>query len=315
MSPAITIVSPCFNAARYIEKTLASVATQSLTHFEHVVVDDGSTDTSASVIEGYANRMPRLQLVRSTNGGCASARNRGFRQASLQSKYLLFLDADDLLAPEALQVMVEYMDSHPKVGLAYCDFDLIDAADQPLGLSTRQAGWGPRYVPTRFGVGEIPADIAATPFESVFCITSIIPSVCFLRRSVFEQTPGWDEQMGVIYEDVSLYLHMALRSEVHFVPQKLVKYRRHSTQASTNGAKFAENERKLYDNWKNMPGLTPEQDLRVRRAAWFRDGRVQPMLGLHQAGKHFRQGHLLQAGRYFGGAAKRYAGSFFNKPH
>jgi glycosyltransferase involved in cell wall biosynthesis len=313
--PKVSIISPCYNASQFIGRTVDSVLAQSFGNWEHIVVDDGSTDASAEIIARRSLHETRIVPLKYPNGGCATARNRGFGKTSRLSTYLLFLDADDLLTPDALRIMVDYLDAHPKAGVAYCDFELIDSGDKLLGLSTSDAGWGPRYAPTQLGVRQVSAEEPITPFESVFCITSIIPSVCFLRRSVFEQTPGWDEQMGVIYEDVSLYLHMALRSEVHFVPHKLVKYRRHSTQASTNVAKFAENERKLYDKWKNMPGLTPEQDLRVRRAAWFRNGRVQPMLGLHQAAKHFRQGHLLQAGWYFGGAAKRYAGSFFNKPH
>lgn len=311
--PVISIITPCYNARKYVTRTLESVCSQTFGDWEHITLDDGSSDDSATIVERFIaeHKDPRFRLFRQGNGGCATARNRGFEVASPRSTYLLFLDSDDLLEPNALQVMVDYLDRHREVGLAYCSFQIIDQDDQILSPEIKAGSWARRYVPTLFGVRKLPADRPETPLESIFAITAIIPSVCFLRRSIFEQTPGWDEEIGIIYEDVGVYIHMALRSEVHYVPQELVRYRKHPAQSSTAAEKFAINLARLYKSWRAMPGLTAEQSGRVRRALWFRDYRLVPYLGFKAGIYHLRRGNPKLAARFIGGAIRRYAISFF----
>src|ERR1051326_6231365 len=190
--PTVSVITPCFNAAPFIAETIESVRRQTRDDWEHIVVDDGSTDGSAALVEAIAAEEPRLRLIRQTNRGCASTRNAGVREVSTGSKYLLFFDADDLLEPRMLETMVAYLDSHPSVGLAYCHFRLIDKFGKEMELSLEQAGWRPRYVASKFGIKTIPDNVPDTPFETLFAMTSIIPSVCVFRRDVFERTSGWD---------------------------------------------------------------------------------------------------------------------------
>lgn len=315
-APAISIITPCYNAAPYVGCMLDSVRAQTFLHWEHAVLDDGSTDGSAAIVERYAASEPRLRLVRQPNAGCARTRNRGAALCSADSRYLLFLDADDVLEPDALRTMVEYLDAHPPVGLAYCDFRIIDGGDSIVQENPCDNGWAPRRIASRFGVRELPADVPETPLESILAITAIIPSVCFLRRSVYDQTPGWDEEMGVIYEDVGLYLHMALRSNVHYVPRKLLRYRRHSTQSSTNAERFDANLQKLYAKWcsGHVPGLTADQQARLDAATRFRERRIMPQIGWHAGLRHLRAGRVAMGMKYWAGAARRYAPSLFSMP-
>lgn len=94
----IGVVIPAFNAARWISDAIASVLAQTHRDWSLVVVDDGSTDGTGDVVAGFSDR--RIHLVRQTNAGVSAARNRGV--AELGGSALLFLDADDWLAPDAL---------------------------------------------------------------------------------------------------------------------------------------------------------------------------------------------------------------------
>lgn len=97
-APRFSIVVPLYNKERSVGATLSSCLAQSHDDYEVVVVDDGSTDGSVAVVEGYDSS--RIRLLRGANGGVSSARNRGWREA--RAPWLLFLDADDTLYPEAL---------------------------------------------------------------------------------------------------------------------------------------------------------------------------------------------------------------------
>ena len=132
--PKISIITPCYNSDRYIGRTIASVQAQTLIDWEHIVVDDGSSDRSAEIVQSYSTSDPRIRLIQQPNGGVCKARNAGVVAASQESDYLLFLDADDCLNPEMLETLVSYLDQHLEVGLIYCTHTNIDANDQLIEL-------------------------------------------------------------------------------------------------------------------------------------------------------------------------------------
>ncbi len=306
----VSIITPCYNSEKYVGRTIESVRAQTLSDWEHIIVDDGSTDSSAAVVERYLPQDRRLRLVRRVNSGCAQARNAGFRACSPDSQYLLFLDADDCLEPEMLEVVNRYLEVHPQVGMTHCSHQFIDAEDHVITEQDAGMTWSARRVPHGLGIRSLRADEPQTPFEAVFALAGIIPSLAVFRRSIYESTPGWDEEMGIIYEDVSLYLHMALRSEVHYIPQKLVCYRIHPRQTSAVSEKFSAHERKLYAKWQRPDGLTREQQEQVEKAWAFREGRLIPFAGFAAARRHLARGEFREAIRFGGGAVRRYAASF-----
>lgn len=309
--PRVSVITPCFNAERFLARTIDSVRAQTFGDFEHVIVDDGSADRSADLANSCAIGDGRISVIRQSNQGCAQSRNFGFRAANRSSDYLLFLDADDLLEPEMLETLVAYLDAHAEVGMAYGGFRLIDEHDALLPLEPLDAGWRPRYVPAAMGLGvrELSADEPETPFLSLFAIPAIIPSVCLFRRSVYSQTPGWDEELGVIYEDVGLYLHCALRSKVHYVPRKLVRYRKHAQQSSSSAEKFHNHERRLYAKWRDVPGLSDAQRKVVLNAWRFREGPLTLHRGFREGSLWLRKGKVSRAARFYAGAMRSYAAS------
>lgn len=308
--PIVSLITPCYNSACFVGRTIESVSRQTLADWEQVVVDDGSRDGSAQAVEEKAAGEPRLKLVRKPNGGVASARNAGFREISLGSRYLLFLDADDCLETTMLETMVGVMEANPEVGLAYCGHTYIDADDRPLDVDPRQMGWSPRYAPKGLSVAELPPNVAETPFVSVFSLATILPSFSLMRRSVYEQTPGWDEAFGQHYEDTNLILEMAVRSKVHYLAQPLVRHRRHAQQSTADLSRYGQQESKLYARWREHTGLTPDQQAVIQAAFRFREGRLLPYQGVRAGYRCLRQGKILPAMRFALGAARRYARSF-----
>ena len=111
MAPRLSVVVPIYNVRLYLDECLRSIAAQTLTDIEVVMVDDGSTDDSAAIAERFAAEDARFRLVRQENQGLGPARNTGFRNVHPDAEYLAFVDSDDTLPPTAYQLMVETLDS------------------------------------------------------------------------------------------------------------------------------------------------------------------------------------------------------------
>lgn len=117
----VSVVIPCWNSSAFIAETLSSVVAQTLREIEIVVVDDGSTDDTAAIVECAMAADPhcRMRLVRQDNAGTAAARNRGIAEA--QGRYILPLDADDLIVPTMLEECSALLDADPGLALVYTD--------------------------------------------------------------------------------------------------------------------------------------------------------------------------------------------------
>lgn len=98
--PLVSVIIPCYNAAQYVGDALDSVIAQTYPHWEAIVVNDGSTDSSADVVRSYMATDPRIRLINQVNRGLGAARNAGIAEA--QGEWFLFLDADDTIAANML---------------------------------------------------------------------------------------------------------------------------------------------------------------------------------------------------------------------
>ena len=303
-SVRVSIVTPCYNNERTVAQTIASVRAQTFTAWEHVVVDDGSTDRSADIVAGLVAEEPRLHLVCQPNRGVAAARNRGYAECGVESEYLLFLDADDCIEPTMLAEMVAYLDAHPQVGMLHCDLRYIDAEGNDLGTELPEIGPFVRYGAHDGRVRPLSPAEPETPFFAIFAPARIIPSVTLLRRSVYARTPGWDEQFGQPCEDTHLFLHVALLAPVHFLPARLLRYRIHAGQAS-RGRKIHLQKQKLYALWHGHTDLPPAAQAQLREAFRLREGQLLPIVGMAEARRNMRCGHYLTALRCVLGSFKR----------
>lgn len=307
-APRFTVVTPCYRAERTVAATVASVAAQTTGDWQHIVVDDGSPDDAAAVVARLAADEPRLTLVRQANAGVCAARNAGWRAARPGSRYVVFLDADDCLEPTFLETLGAFLDAHPDVGMVHSGHHRVGPDDALLPEQYALVHDLHRYAPAGCcGVRVVPPDDPHTTFAALLNVAGVVPSLCLMRASVYAATPGWDEDFGQHHEDTDLFLHMALRAPVRFVPERLVRYRVHPGQNTADPARFGRQEEKLMRKWRDLPGLDPAQRAVVRDALVLRLGRVLPAAGLKSARVALKRGDLAGAARFGLGALRRHA--------
>jgi len=136
--PLVSIVVPCFNAAKFVEAALDSIIGQTFHDWELILVDDGSSDGSADVVEAYIGRIEdgsvrkRCHLMRQSNQGACFARNEGLRVA--QGEYVKFLDADDILTPNCLEEQLGQIRSLNENQIPFGMYGNIDEEGKVLSM-------------------------------------------------------------------------------------------------------------------------------------------------------------------------------------
>ncbi len=118
MNPLVSVIIPCYNSARWLEATIASVRAQTWPRCEIVLVDDGSTDGSGDLAERISGA--DMRVVRQANAGQCAALNRGLRDA--QGEFTQYLDADDLIAPDKISVQMARLRELPPTRIASCSW-------------------------------------------------------------------------------------------------------------------------------------------------------------------------------------------------
>lgn len=287
---AVSVVTPCHEAAEFIDEMLTSVAAQTFADWQHIVIDDGSPDDSAARVMRRLEQEPRLRLVRQANAGAIAARNRGFELSDPDARYVMFLDADDALLPDALRTMVDYLDAHEDVAMVFCEPRWIDRDGRPVVYGSP----GTRYVPTRFGVRKLGADDAVTPFESLFFWARVSPSITLMRRERYVAAGGFLEDQGYYAEDLDLFLRIALRGTVHYIPAQLVLRRIHPLNHGSR-ARVTEQEQRLYRRWLDARRLSTAERALVLRAWRLRQSRLLPALWRTWGTEHLRRGEIPAA--------------------
>ena len=116
-NPLVSIIIPCYNGAKFISKTLESVCSQTYKNWEAIVVNDGSTDDSAEVLNKWKERDTKILIVKQENQGLSSARNSGIKIA--KGDFIYFLDADDLIASEAIEDLVSYAKKYKTTDIVF----------------------------------------------------------------------------------------------------------------------------------------------------------------------------------------------------
>lgn len=139
-APLFSIIVPVYNVRDYIEKCIASVLNQSFRDFELLLIDDGSTDGSGEYIDRVASQDARVRTFHQANSGVSAARNLGLDNAIGQ--WIVFVDGDDALVPNALRILSDCIAKHPEVELITYDFERVSS------LSDTPQAAGPEYSKT-----------------------------------------------------------------------------------------------------------------------------------------------------------------------
>ncbi len=305
-SARVGIITPCYNAEAFVGDTIASVDAQTFTDWVHVIVNDGSTDRTAALLDTYADQDPRRQVFHQPNRGHAITKNRAASRVADTVEYLLFLDADDALVPRALDTAVAYLDRHPDVAVVHWRFDVVDVKGGALPTHFKNE-WHRRHVPSRFGVEVLPEQAPETPLPAVLTHCGMIPSCMLMRQSAFAATTGFNEStLREGLSDVDLFVQLALQVSIHRVPDALTHYRVHDRQVTADIRKMDRQYEKLLRRWR-WKALREERGNRdLQRALLFAECRKPTADRLYAAASEWRKGAYRTAGRVWVGAVARY---------
>ncbi|WP_035848320.1 bifunctional glycosyltransferase/CDP-glycerol:glycerophosphate glycerophosphotransferase [Kitasatospora azatica] len=122
MAPRLSVVVPIYNVERYLEECLESIAAQTMSDLECIMVDDGSKDGSAAIAEAFAAKDSRFRLVRKQNAGLGAARNTGLLHLTEGTEFIAFVDSDDTLPPSAYELMIGTLD---ETGSDFCSGNVL----------------------------------------------------------------------------------------------------------------------------------------------------------------------------------------------
>ena len=136
--PKVSLVIPCYNAEEYIERAIASVYAEEYPSVELIVVDDGSTDGSAEIVEQMITDEPHVRLIRQPNAGVSAARNRAIEMA--QGEWVALLDGDDLWDPDYLKVVQQMIERWPECGAYGTGFFVEDKMRRIVGATPEKTG-------------------------------------------------------------------------------------------------------------------------------------------------------------------------------
>jgi len=213
--PTISVIIPVYNGSKTIQSTVNSVLEQSWQDFELLIINDGSTDNTLTILNEIDDA--RLRVLSFENAGVAESRNRGIEAA--QGDYLSFLDADDRWTVEKLEKQLEALIQHPEADAAYSWTDYIDEQDQFV-----HHGWHTRHS------GEVYTEL-------VQCCFIENGSNILLRKAVLEHIGAFDQSVSPA-EDWDFYLRLAEVSRFICVPEVQILYRISEGSQSANVLKM-----------------------------------------------------------------------------
>jgi len=216
-APRVSVLMSVYNGERYLRGALDSICQQSLRDLESVIVDDGSTDATWSILESYARLDARLVLIQNQrNIGLSRSLNRGLNLA--RARYVARMDADDVSLPERLRAQADFLDAHPDVGVLGCAVQVIDACGNPQFV---------RRFPAEHGV-----------LRWRLCFQSpIVHPTAMMRRDVLRQVGGYDPHLPVA-QDYDLWERLICTTRLANLPEVLLCFRKHPE--SVEGRRHAE---------------------------------------------------------------------------
>jgi len=197
----VSVIIPTYNRAGWIREAIESVRNQTLQDFEIIVVDDGSTDTTAGVVAAIGDS--RVSFLTQSHRGVSAARNLGIQQA--RGKYIAFLDSDDLFFPDKLARQVAYLDAHPEIGLLYTAYESLDSAGCRKIHPPAMTGW---------------------VYKELLHLCTIATPTVMIPAGVLAEAGGFDEALHLA-EDQDLWVRIARRYEVAALQEPLVRVRVH----------------------------------------------------------------------------------------
>lgn len=223
-NPEVSVIMPAFNAGIFISEAIDSIQHQSLQDWELIVVDDGSTDDTAAVVQQQVATDPRIRLVRIEHSGIVVALKVGLDLA--RADLIARMDADDICAPDRLEKQVEHLHSNPDVDVVASGVKLIKREGRSEGLEAYVEWTNSLHNHEQISLGRfIDAPL-------------IHPSVCF-RRELVSKFGGY--RAGDFPEDYELWLRwLQCGVKIEKLPDVLLEWRDHSAKLTRSDTRYRE---------------------------------------------------------------------------
>jgi glycosyltransferase involved in cell wall biosynthesis len=200
--PRVSVITPVYNGTRTIARAIESVLAQSFRDLEMIVVDDGSTDGTLEILQGYGDR---ITLLKQKHLQQAIARNLAVKAS--RGEYLGFLDADDSWLPDKLARCLEELDRESRCVMVYSNMFAVNADGADLAYEM------------------IPAPVAHAPSmeELLTRLWPIVPSTVVMRRETFDRIGGFSPAIAGC-EDIFFWLLAREQGEFRYLPDQLVRF-------------------------------------------------------------------------------------------
>lgn len=212
----VSVIVPCYNGQEFIGEAIESVINQTYQNWELIIIDDGSTDESKKVMDRYLHDK-RIQYIRhDKNKGISATRNTGI--ITSRGEYIAFLDQDDIWLPEKLERQLElFKKSNSKIGLVYTDVYFIDSNGKIFGQrNPRNVVWG---------------KTKEVILKELFLQSPITMCSTMFRKKCFDQLGLLDEDLFGC-DDYDIYLRVASKFGIRYIPLPLAKRRYHENSAA-----------------------------------------------------------------------------------
>jgi glycosyltransferase involved in cell wall biosynthesis len=218
-SPLVSVLMPAYNAEKYIDEAISSILNQTFSDFEFIIIDDNSSDKTASIIEKYKKKDRRIiALHNTTNLKMAKALNRGIKSA--KGKLIARMDADDWSYPDRLEKQVSYMEKNPKVGILGGSMNIVNKEGKKIGRR----------------------DYALSNKEirkKLFWYSPFSHPLIMIRK-IFLDKVGYYDPVYNPAEDYDLYFRIGEIAEFANLPDLLIKYRIVDNSMTTGSTKKME---------------------------------------------------------------------------
>jgi glycosyltransferase involved in cell wall biosynthesis len=210
--PKVSVVIPSYNRAEFVGQAIQSVLDQTWPNLELVVVDDGSTDHSMDVLRGFGDRIQVLTHPQHENHGQSASINLGLQHTDGQ--YVAILDSDDWWEKNKLERQVNYLQSHPEIGLVYGNGWSVSANGEKLF----------RFYESDHREESDPARVLQDCYF-------LVPNNSLFRRDVLTKTGLFDESLRSA-QDHDMAIRMAESTRIGYIPDEIFFYRRHEDSIS-----------------------------------------------------------------------------------
>ena len=205
--PTVSVVMGVYNGERYLAEAVASILRQSLTEWEFLIVDDGSTDSSAQILKDFAAQDPRIRPFFNENQGLTKSLNFAIEQA--QAPYIARMDGDDVAMPDRLELQVRALEADSSLVLVGAEVEQVTETGIPLGPRGHLLEHSKIRERLLLGHGG-----------------SLTHPVVMFRKDAFDAIGGYDEAF-VTTQDLDLFLRLTEVGKACNLPQTLLHWRQH----------------------------------------------------------------------------------------